>query len=122
MSNEKATADPSASLLYAQDDNAERNGSLGSATSELFEVDYGVAVGVGGVFDDAAALHDEGYVLHDGDVGEGIALDGDDVGEAAGFKGADVFVFFEHGGGVDGGGLQCAEGRHAAADESAEFF
>ena len=40
----------------------------------LFEVGDGVAVGVGGIFDDAAALHDEGDVFHDGDVGEGIAL------------------------------------------------
>ena len=82
----------------------------------------GIAVGVGGVFDDASALHDEGYVFHDGDVGEGIALDGDDVGEAAGLDGTDVFIFFKHGGGVDGGGLERAEGGHAAADESAKFF
>ena len=73
-------------------------------------MDYGVAVGVGRVFDDAAALHDEGDVFHYGDVGEGIALDGDDVGVAAGLKGADVFVFFEHGGSVDGGGLRAPSG------------
>ena len=41
---------------------------------------------------------------------------------AAGLEGADVFVFFEHGGGVDGGGLECAERGHAAANERAEFL
>src|SRR4051812_36574067 len=80
-------------------------------TNVLFQVGDGVAVGVGGVFNDAAALHDKSYVFHDGDVGEGIALDGDEVGESAGVESADVFIFFKHGGSVDGGGLKRAEGR-----------
>jgi hypothetical protein len=37
-------------------------------------VEDGVAVGLGGVLDDFAALHHESYVFHDGDVGEGIGL------------------------------------------------
>jgi len=90
--------------------------------SASFQASDCIAVGVRGVFDNAAALHDEGDVFHDGDVGEGIALHGDDVGEAAGLDGADVFVFFKHGGGVDGGGLKRSERGHAAANECSEFF
>jgi hypothetical protein len=58
----------------------------------LFEANDAVKVGAGEVLDDFAALHDEGYVLHDGDIGERVAFDGDEVGVVARFERAD-FVF-----------------------------
>ncbi len=78
-------------------------------------------MGVGGVFDDLAALHDKRHGVHYRDVGEGVAFDGDDVGVVAGFDGAELVVFAEHGGGVDGGCLERAEVGEAAGDECAEL-
>jgi hypothetical protein len=61
-------------------------------------------------------------VLHDDDVGQGVAQDGDDVGVAAGGEGADVLILFNHGSGLDGGGLERTERSHVGADDSAKLL
>src|SRR5271156_4915051 len=68
---------------------------------------------IGFVLVDDAGLHDEGDVLKDFDVLEGVAFDGDDVGPLAGFDGADAVGPAHEVGGVEGACLDGGEWGHA---------